>query len=296
MTQWIPAIELNSAREVISGSPKALCDAIRNGADLRINTDFKHNEHIDTTSDLTDVIVEVSEFRVTYLLDDRWTAGFMTQRQPFQPPVEFGPRPSMSFFLYNQDGHQAVGRPFLDGQPATGIPGASPIASHLDMPKYHQLDSWDAQTNAPSENFIYDFDIFRYFVCNRWREVLSHDAQGNVLSGSFADLSQAFSAGCEVKVGIRNLCADLSDGLNHEVFVQICSGFLYPERGYFSAETQPVVRVAPAIPLQYASRNWDFGWFILRTDGFLSSRLCDPYTLAFRHAQGQYAMRWFVND
>ncbi|GDY08914.1 MAG: hypothetical protein DWI21_13325 [Planctomycetota bacterium] len=30
------------------------------------------------------------------------------------------------------------------------------------MPKYHVLDSWDAGTNAASQNFVYNFDRFRY--------------------------------------------------------------------------------------------------------------------------------------
>jgi len=98
-----------------------------------------------------------------------------------------------------------------------------------------------------------------------------------------------------VKVAIRNLCADMG-ALPHEVFVQTCSGFLYPERGYFCTETQPVVRVAPAIPLSYHSRGWDFGWLIARTDGYLATLRCDPYTLRFSRSEGRAAMRWFVGE
>jgi len=293
MSDWSCVLALNSKREVVAGSPQALCDAIRRGADLRIATDFIHNEHIEPGAAQADAILEVSEFRVTYLLDDRWTAGIMSLRQPILPPAEFGPRPSMSFFLYNQDGHQAIARPFLDGPPSAGVPGPSPVDAHGDMPKYHQFDAWDGETNAPSRNFIYDFESYRFFARDRWREVLAHDAEGNVLAGSFQALSDAFSAGREVKVAVRNLCADLDD-LPHEVFVQICSGFLYPERGYFCAETQPVVRVAPDIPLRYRSRGWDFGWLIARTDGYLATLLCDPYTLRFTRAEGRAAMRWFA--
>lgn len=294
MTVWSTVLTLDVARMVRSGSPEALCDAIRGGADLRIATDFYHHEHIVPGGEPQDRIREVSEFRVTYLLDDRWTAGIMTLRQPIEPPVAFGPRPSMSFFMYNQDGQQAVARPFLDGQPATGQPGSSPVAAYPEMPKYHQFDAWDGATNAPNQNFIYDFEVFDFFVNTRWREVLAHDAEGQVSSGSFAMLAEAFGAGCEVKVAIRDLCADLGDGVTHEVFVHLCSGFLYPERGYFCAETQPLVRVAPSIPLAYRSRGWDFGWAMVRTDGFLSLLRCDPYTLQFTRHERRAAMRWFV--
>jgi hypothetical protein len=221
------------------------------------------------------------------------------------PPIEFDPRPSMSFFLYNQDGHQAVARPFLDGVPANGPLGPSALDSHTDMPKYHQADAWDGGTNAPSQNFIYDFDVYQYFVNHRWEEVLSHDEQGRVRAGSVSALGEAFRAGCEIKVGISGLCADfcgeVASGslaancdLPHEVFVQSCTSYLYPDRGYFSAETQPVVRVTPAIPLAFRSGNWDFGWVICRTDGALVMRRCDPYTLQFADREGHAAMRWFV--
>ena len=39
---------------------------------------------------------------------------------PVALPGGFGPRESMSRFLYNQDGHQAIARPLLDGCKGTG--------------------------------------------------------------------------------------------------------------------------------------------------------------------------------
>ena len=90
------------------------------------------------------------------------------------------------------------------------------------MPKYHPQDSWDGQTNAPSQNFIYDFDLYRFYVRDEWREVLSHDIEGAVQSGSVHDLADAFSQGCEVKVGVRGLCTDLAEdpatAIDHEMF------------------------------------------------------------------------------
>jgi len=35
----------------------------------------------------------------------------------------------MPFFLYNQNGQQAIARPFLDGVPPSGKPGPSPSES-----------------------------------------------------------------------------------------------------------------------------------------------------------------------
>ena len=217
MTKWVSVLELDSRREMTGGSPDALCAAIRRGADLRIYTEFIHNEHIDPASASAELIREVSEFRATYLVEDRWCAGIMTLRQPIALPDAFGPRASMSFFMYNQDGQQAIARPYLDGgtPPGAGTLGPAAPDDWRAYPKYHQQDGWDAGTNAPSSNFIYDFEVFRYFVCDDWQEVLAHDADGRVQAGSIDLLAAAFEAGGEIKVAIRNLCADLAAEPDH---------------------------------------------------------------------------------
>lgn len=295
---WKCAYVLDSKRRRVSGSEVELAKAIRRGADLRIYTEFRHNEHIDTNSRDDELIQEVADFRVTYLLDDRWSAGIITLRQPISLPDGFGPRPSMSFFMYNQDGQQAIARPFLDGGPTTGTRGSSPLDDHSQMPRYHQLDAWDKQTNAPSSNFVYDFDLYRFWANDTWQEVLSHTADGKTIGGSIAALADAFSQGCDVKVGIRGLCADLSDegqkAIDHEVFVQVGSCYYYTKRKLFMAASHPVVRVNPAIPIRYRSRGWDFGWLMPRSDGLVARWLVDPYTLKFHKSQAQYAIRWFV--
>ncbi len=137
-TSWTCALELGSDRSVSSGSSGALCDAIRRGADLRILTEFIVGEHLDPSSDSTEIVREVCDFQITYLLDDRWAAGIMRLRQPISLPEGFGARPSMSSFLYNPDGEQASARPHLDGRPSTGSFGPAPVPSNSDMPKYHQ--------------------------------------------------------------------------------------------------------------------------------------------------------------
>ena len=298
MPRWVPALELDDQRRIAAGSREALRDAIRRGADLRIGTAFRHNEHIDTASPNPELVQEVPEFRETWLVEDRWVAGVMTLRQPIELPVGFGPRPSMSFFLYNEDGTQAVARPHLDGRPAPGVPGPSPVAENESMPKDHRIDSWDAETNAPSGNFIYDFEHFRFFVLDEWSEVLSHDSEGNVVSGSIEELANSFTDGAEVKVAVRGLSGDLTpegaDPVEHEVFIHVGSCYYYTEQRLFIGATHPLVRVRPAVPLSYRSGGWDFGWVMARSDGFAALLLADPYGLQFRRAEGRYSARWFV--
>lgn len=292
-------LTLNSDRSVRSGSTTDLVDAIRRGADLRIGTAFRHNEHIDPRSDNNELIEEVAEFRQTMLLDDRWAAGIMTLRMPVELPEGFGPRPSMSFFLYNQDGTQAIARPYLDGQPATGARGTSPFADIPDVPRYHQFDNFDAGTNAPSHNFVYDFDSYRFMVNDRWREVLSHDYNGETISGSIEALTDAFLRGAPVKVAIKKfsvgLVPDGETAPENEAFIHAGSCYYYTDRKLFLTGTHPAVRVKPAIPLRYSSGGWDFCWLVARTDGQVERWRCDPYTLAFDRSTHRYDMRWFVS-
>jgi hypothetical protein len=298
VTKWRCVLKLDNRREVIGGSPEALQAAIRRAADLRIYTEFIHNQHIDPDSTNDELVREVSDFRATYLVEERWCAGIMTLRQPISLPDGFGPRASMSFFMYNQDGRQAIARPYLDGGAADGTIGPAELDDWRAYPKYHQQDAWDAGTNAPSSNFVYDFEVFRYYVCDDWQEVLAHDAAGRVVAGSIDELAAAFAAGSEVKVAIRDLCSDLTPAdappVKHETFIQAGPGYHYSRQKMFIAGTHPLVRVRPAIPMRYASGAWDFGWLMPRTDGRLAMLLYDPYTLKVHRKAGQFAMRWFV--
>ena len=298
MPEWTCALELDPKREAVSGGTTALCAAIRAGADLRVGTGFRHNEHIDVTSANDELIREVMDFRITYLIADRWVAGIQDLRMPVALPDGFGPRASMSFFLYNQDGRQAIARPHLDGTPATGAVGRSPVDEHPEMPKYHESESWDAGTNAPSSNFVYDFEYFRYFVRDGWEQVLAHDADGAIESGSFEALADAVGVGREVKIAVRGLCDDLASpeepSIEHEVFIHLGACYHYTRSNQLMASANPVVRSRPALPLGYVSGGWDFGWLMPRTDGHVARWLCDPYTLRFEKSTRRHAIRWFV--
>lgn len=302
-TAWRCALELNENRLLVSGSELELASAIRRGADLRVGTGFRHHEHIEVGSSCRELIHEFIDFRVTYLLDNHWTAGICNLRMPVQLPNGFGPRESMSFFMYNQDGQQAIARPHFDiGSAAMEASATRNVEcgpdSFANMLRYKELDRWDDHTNSPSQNFVYDFDFYRYCVSDRWREVFSHDADGRVQDGSLEDLILSFSSGAELKVAIRGLCDDLAldatDAVDHEVFVHLGSCYYYTERKLLIGATHPVVRVAPAMPIVYRSKGWDFGWLLPRTDGYLARWLCDPYTYKFHQSFSRHAMRWFV--
>ena len=297
MPEWTDALHLDRDRAIAGGSTEALADAIRRGADLRIGTQFRHGEHINPASDSEEIVEEVAEFGITYLVDDCWSAGIMNLRQPVGLQPGFGPGSSMSFFMYNQNGEQAIARPYFDDSQAGRDRDSTLAEPAADLPKYQLIDSCDDGSNAPSQNFIYDFEVYHYWVRDDWQEVFCHGADG-VTEGSIDALEQAHREGREVKVGIRGLCADLmaesQSTPEHEVFVRAGSCYYYTEQRRLTVGTHPLVRVRPAVPMRYASHGWDFGWLVCRTDGFVDRRLYDPYTLTCADSQVQCAMRWFV--
>lgn len=294
MKKWESVLEYDSQRNVTAGSVEALREKIRKGADLRIYTGFQHNEHIDVRSSNDDLIEEVSDFPCTYLIDDRWVAGMMTFRQPVQLPGSFGRRASMSFFMYNENGFQSIARPYLDG----GVFDPSVEDTPILMEKYHMMSSYDEDTNAPCSNFIYDFFSYRFMVGDFWEEICSVDEEGNVLSGSVRDIEEASLSGCELKVGISGVCGSMAgEGeqmLPHTVFVQTGPHYFYHNEGCMVTETRPFVRVKQAIPLQYESHNWDFGWNIVRSDGNVAGLYYDPCTLKPFRTKEKHAVRWFA--
>lgn len=295
-------LELDMQRNIIGGSTEDLKTAIKNGADLRIYTEFRHNEHIDTSSDNNQLIREVSDFPATYIIDDKWVAAMMTLRQPVTLPDRFGERPSMSFFMYNQDGLQACARPFLDGAGHTETVGCPPDEmfngkKEGEPMEYMHNISHFSKGNAVSVNFIYDFYSYKFLARDEWREVLSHDANGNVISGSAKALEEASMAGCEIKVGIKGICEGLfgaTNTIDHEVFIQTGPHYYYTETGFMVAETRPFVRVIPEIPMTYKEQNWDFGWAIVRSDGHVAGLWYDPSTLKYHKTYSGHAMRWFA--
>ena len=294
---WTTALELDHQMRRSAGSPEALRNAIRRGADLQVMSAFHHDEHVDTSSRNHELVEEAMDMRATFLVDDRWCAGAQTLRQPVELPANFGPRPSLSLFLYNEDGGQAVARPYLDGPPVSGPRREAAPQAYPDMPRYHEYSRFDDDTNAPSSNFVYDFAYLRFRVLDDYREVLAHDEQGRVTGGSMAALVEAFRNGAEGKVAIRGLCGELTPqgepNLDSEVFIHLGSCYFYTSQQLFIAGTHPLLRVQPGIPVRFRSGNWDYGWCIVRTDGYVAQLIYDPYSLQAHRGTGRYAMRWF---
>lgn len=286
MSDWKLALELRPDRSIAAGSKDELIAALARGADLRVYTEFLFEEHIvpGGTDDPTQngLIREVIDFRETIVVEGRHAAGITTLRQALNPPFGFNGTPRMSYFLYTTDGEQAAANVFFGPPPDPAAPFGTRVVNptYADMPKMGPDELFDGGTIAPARNFVYDFERYRYFVRDDWQELDSFDA-----------IEAAQVAGREIKVGVAGL---LGSGPTHEVFIGVGSGFLHTGPRVYSCLTHPLVRVAPAVPLRYASGNWDVAWVFLRTDGFAIIRRMDPQTHAWTDTETRLACRWFA--
>ena len=90
---------------------------------------------------------------------------------------------------------------------------------------------------------------YEFFAASRWAMALHTGADGSVQGGSFDALADATRRGSRVKVGVRDLCADLAVGgaacCAHEVFVECGWCFYYPESRKMSAATQVLPPLRP---------------------------------------------------
>lgn len=291
MSHWKAVYELNRARQKISGRAADLAAAVKRGADLRIYTTFDWVDHMGADHPDQGEVEETIDLRVVYVLGGEWVAALTPLRYPADAGLGFGRQPSLSFFMYNQDGRFGIARPHLEApSDQQGPPDFGP--------HYHVIDCHDAQTRSPSHNATYDFNCYRWLVRDDWRQVLSHDEHGEVIDGSLEALIDAFRMGCSVKIAVRNLCRELAapgeNALEHEVLVELGSMYYHRERGFHSGESLPLVRIAPSVPLRYAPSSWNFGWILARTDGRMFHLSIDPYTRAIVRTSAQYAARWLV--
>ncbi len=290
--KWSCVLKLDESRKIVDGSVEALASAVRRGADLRSYTTFNYAEHMGVPDSTEGLVEEMMSYTTVYCLNGSHVAGIQTTRYPADSAMGFLRVPSLSFFLNNENGMNGIARPFLDGQPRP----AKPTEDYSG--KYRVIDQWDNDSACPSENFTYDFGQYGWWVNDSWEEVLAHESDGSVTQGSLAELSDAFRRGKRLKVGIRNLCANLAleadHSTEHEVFVELHSIYHHRDSGFLGGESQPLVRVAPCVPLQYKSGNWNYGWILPRTDGMVHQVIIHPCTHQFSYSQDRYAVRWFV--
>ncbi len=287
-------LKLDPKRNIVSGSPEALNEKVRGGADIRISTGFIHNEHIDPSSDDSQLIVETSTFAETVLIDGKWSAYFMTLRQPVGLPTGFGPSNALSLFLYNQDGQQAVGRLVMD--PTESVEASNDVTDDAPFKKTHTISAFDAGTPGYSKNFIYDFEDFRYLANDCYEEIFANDENGRCVSGSVKALEDAYGEGRAIKIAVRGISDVLWGDTGHsdEIYIHCASSYYYTKDKLMITNSLPFISVPADIPLTYKSRSYRYCWMIARCDGRVEIRTFNPFDSEWKTTVAHLPVRWFA--
>eukprot|EP01045_Picozoa_sp_COSAG04_P017359 COSAG04_NODE_1530_length_6451_cov_2.039830_1_plen_341_part_00 len=174
--RWQTMLEQGRDMAVRSGSFAAVAAAVARGADLRLYM---------STDTYGTFYEEVMNFKQTLCRPD---SERFSGLGPFLSSVHHGrdiEAPFASFFNYD------TCRGALEG-PTHSLIKWLPDGTKLDESNY------DPQTPA-------NYDVYRWFVRDRFRTVFEHDASGAVVSGSKEELKECVRAGLTIRVGIWQL-------------------------------------------------------------------------------------------
>lgn len=286
-------LSLNAQRKIVHGSTRLLNRKLAGGADLRISTGFRHNEHIDPASPDDQLVNETSTFAETVLIDGKWSAGFMTLRQPVQLLRGFGEANALSLFVYNQDGSQGLARLGLDGTIDRTVRRDFEEDAGA---KTRTFAIHDEKTAGVSTSFIYEFENFDFFVTDSYRELYAHDRNGRRTNGRLGDLERAYRRGRGIKLAVKGLSEVLWGDTGHvdEIFLHCGSSYHYTESRMMITSSLPFVSVPADIPLAYKPRSFLYCWIVARSDGHLEVRTFDVFKRRWKTRSARLPLRWFA--
>ena len=286
-------LSLNSRRQVVKGSAKLLNKKLGGGADLRICTGFLHNEHIDIASSDDQLIAETSSFAETVIIDGKWSAYFITTRQPVALRKGFGYPNSLSLFLYNQDGLQCVAKLVMDGTLDKSVRGDS---EHGGVPKVRTFNILDERTPGISKTFVYDFEFYDFIITDCYREIYANAQDGRRTLGSIGAVAKAYCSGRGIKLAVQGLSRVLWGDTGHEdeIFIHCGSTYYYTSDKLMITNTLPFVSVPADIPLTYKSKSYRYCWLVARSDGRVEVRSYNVFANTWETREAQLKLRWFA--
>lgn len=286
-------LKLDSKRRIVNGGTELLNKKIDSGGDLRISTGFLHNEHIDKSSNDNQLIIETSTFAETVMIDTKWSAFFMTLRQPVALRDGFGYPNSLSLFLYNQNGQQALARMVLN---EIVNPAIEKSISECDPKKNHTINVLDNDTLGASKNFIYDFEFYNFIITDCYVEVYANTQDGTCVFGDIELLKEAYNEGRGIKIAMKGLSNIMWEDTRHEdeIFIHCGSSYYYTKDKLMISNTLPFVSVPADIPLEYKSRGFRYCWVVARTDGRVEIRTYNPFDDIWETRSAHLSLRWFA--
>jgi hypothetical protein len=208
---------------------------------------------------------ETLYFQQTYAGEGEAFAGLMTHHHSYAHRGSVADQPYFSFFKYDTSG------------------------------TFSQV-KWMLDNRTFDESQPYQYGIYRWYVCRRWRVVYEHDANGNRLSGDLEQLKEHIRAGQTLKVGVRQLFGIQDDnpiGPDHISFLDIMQPLI--KEGHVGANCDFILSGAPQWPF-----TWQDGLAVgivwPWSSGEIICHLVEPGHLPFRRTTVRRAMQWLVAD
>tara|TARA_B100000029_G_scaffold479855_1_gene527302 strand:- start:1561 stop:2328 length:768 start_codon:yes stop_codon:yes gene_type:complete len=192
-------------------------------------------------------------------------AGLMSHHHSYAHRGDLAPQPYFSFFRYDTGGAYSHVKWMLDGS------------------VFHEQQQ-------------YAYGVYRWYVCDRWRVVYEHDAEGNRVEGDLGELHQLIRAGRTLKVGVRQfhgLANDDVSGPEQVSFLSVMQPLI--AEGHAGANCDFVLDSLPGWPLEFAE-GLSLGMVWPDTSGRIVCHLVEPGALPFRRTEIRRGMQWLVAE
>ena len=179
--------------------------------------------------------------------------------------------------------------------------GTIPDQPYISLFKYDASGTfshvkWMLGDVTINESAAYSYGIYRWLVCDRWRLVYEHDAEGNRVSGDLEELKDHVRLGRSIQVGVRQLfglAEDCTDGPKHVSFLTTMQPMI--QDGYVLSNCDLVLVGPPRWPF-----TWKDGLHVAMmrpsTSGESICYLAEPGKLPFKRAMPRRAMQWMVAE
>jgi len=213
----------------------------------------------------TDTYEETLYFQQTYIGDGDAFAGLMSHHHSYVHSGEDVQQPYISIFKYDASGAYS-----------------------------HRKWMWgDVCVDGIG---VYPYGVYRWFVCDRWRTVYEHDAEGNRVHGNLAELKEHVRLGHSVQVGIRQLfglAEDITDGPSHISFATTMQPVI--RDGHVQSNCDLVAVGAAKWPCTWRD-GLHVAMMLPSTSGEILCFLAQPGKLPFKRTIRRRAMQWMVAE
>ena len=216
----------------------------------------------------TDEYEETLSFQQTYAGEGDAFAGMVSHHHSFEHHGSDVEQPYVCLFKYDASGvHSAV--------------------------KWMLGDSVLEESGTPHTGL---YHCYRWYVCDRWRLVYEHDAEGAPVAGDLEELKDLVRQGKSIRAGIRQLCGlaeNVVQGPPHISFLTTMLAFIWD--GQVVLNCEPVLVGPPRWPFTW-SDGLHFALMRPSTSGGFRCYLAKPGSLPFERLERRRGMVWLAAD